>query len=127
VRPADLVARYEQLRHIAVGGHAGGWRHGLGVLVAKGMACWMAACAALPAAAPEHGGPPAAATPQAGASLSALNPSLPAPDQEGGASSPACTPLLPAAVVPQIVAVLAQMTLAHARTTPSSGQEAHPP
>ena len=34
MRPADLVARYEQLRHIAAGGHAGGWRHGLGVLVA---------------------------------------------------------------------------------------------
>jgi hypothetical protein len=96
------------------------------VLAAKGMACWMAACAALPAG-PEHGGPPAAATPQASASLSALNPSLPAPDQEGGASSPACTPLLPAAAVPHIVAVLAQMTLAHARTTPSSRQEAHPP
>lgn len=91
------------------------------------MACWMAACAALPAAAPEHGGPPTAATPQAGPSLSALNPSLPVPDQEGGASSPACTSLLPAAVVPQIVAVLAQITLAHARTTPSSRQEARPP
>jgi len=121
------VARYEQLRRVAAGGHAGGWRHGLGVLVAKGMACWMAACATLPAAAPEHGGPPAAVTPQAGASLPALNPSLPAPGQEGGASTPACPPLLPAAVVPRIVAVLAQMTLAHARTTPSSGQEARPP
>src|SRR5205823_3508617 len=81
---AALAARYEQLRHVAAGGHAGGWRHGLGVLVAKGMACWMATCAALPAAAPEHGGPPTTATPQAGASLPALNPSLPAPDQEGG-------------------------------------------
>ena len=91
------------------------------------MACWMAACAALPAAAPEHGGPPAAATPQAGPSLSALNPSLPAPDQEGGASSPACTSLLPAAVVPQIVAVLAQITLAHARTTPSARTGGPPP
>jgi hypothetical protein len=121
------VARYEQLRHVAAGGHAGGWRHGLGALVARGMACWMAACAALPAAAPEHGSPPAAVTPQAGASLSALNPSLPAPDQEGGASSPACTSLLPAAVVPQIVAVLAQMTLAHARTAPPAEQEARPP
>jgi hypothetical protein len=90
------------------------------------MACWMAACAALPAAAPEHGGPSAAETPQAGPSLSALNPSLPTPDQEGGASSPACTSLLPAAVVPQIVAVLAQMTLAHARTTPPAEQEAAP-
>ncbi len=127
MRPADLVARYEQLRRVAAGGHAGGWRHGLGVLVAKGMACWMAACAALPAAAPEHGSPPAAVTPQAGASLSALNPSLPAPAQEGGASSPACTSLLPAAVVPQIVAVLAQMTLAHARTAPPAEQEARPP
>jgi hypothetical protein len=121
------VARYEQLRHVAAGGHAGGWRHGLGVLVAKGMACWMAACAALPVAAPEHGGPPATATPQAGASLPALNPSLPAPDQEGGASSPACPPLLPAAVVPRIVAVLAQMTLAHARTAPLRRTGGPPP
>jgi hypothetical protein len=87
----------------------------------------MAACTALPAAAPEHGGPPATATPQAGASLPALNPSLPVPDQEGGASSPACTPLLPAAAVPQIVAVLAQMTLAHARPAPPAEQEARPP
>jgi len=97
VRPADLVARYEQLRHIAAGGHAGGWRHGLGVLVAKGMACWMAACAALPAAAPEHGGPLAAATPQAGASLPALNPSCPhRPRKEVPARRPArhcCPPL----------------------------------
>jgi len=91
------------------------------------MACWMAACAALPAAAPEHGGLPATAIPQAGASLPALNPSLPAPDQEGGASSPACTPLLPAAAVPRIVAVLAQMTLAHARPAPPAEQEARPP
>jgi hypothetical protein len=52
---------------------------------------------------------------------------LPAPDQEGGASSPACTSLLPAAVVPQIVAVLAQMTLAHARTAPPAEQEARAP
>ena len=84
------------------------------------MACWMAACTALPAAAPEHGGPPAAVTPQAGASL-------PAPGQEGGTSSPACPPLLPAAVVPRIAAVLAQMTLAHARTAPPAEQEARPP
>ena len=61
------------------------------------------------------------------ASLSALNPSLPAPDQDGGASSPACTSLLPAAVVPRIVAVLAQMTLAHARTAPPAEQEARAP
>ena len=70
---------------------------------------------------------PQRATPQADASLSALNPSLPAPDQEGGdASSPACTSLLPAAVDRQIVAVLAQMTLAHARTAAATAADRRP-
>jgi hypothetical protein len=32
---AALTAQYEQLRQIALAGHAEGWRHGLGVLAAR--------------------------------------------------------------------------------------------
>jgi hypothetical protein len=60
----------------------------------------------------------AAAASQAGASLSTSTPSPPAPSSKGGdASSPACTSLLPVLsphATGEIVAVLAQMTLAHA-------------
>jgi hypothetical protein len=119
-----FTQRYEQLRVAAACG-MGGWRHGLGVLVAKGMVAWMAAWTSLPAASADSGGI-AGTPPQAGVSLSALDPLLPAPDQEGGASTPACTLFPPTAAVRQIVAVLAQMTLAHARI-PSPRQEAVPP
>lgn len=39
-----LCAEYEQLRQVALAGHREGWRHGLGVLAAKGVAGWMRAC-----------------------------------------------------------------------------------
>jgi hypothetical protein len=99
------------------------------------MAAWMAAWASLPAAQAGPGAEPgrnAAATPQAGASLSTSTPSPPAPSTGGGgdASSPACTSLLPALsphATSEIVAVLAQMTLAHARPAPLPAQEAVPP
>jgi len=39
-----LAARYEQLRQVALAGHAEGWRHGLGVLATRGMTGWMSAC-----------------------------------------------------------------------------------
>ena len=38
-----LVARYEQLRTVAVGRDAGGAGHGLALFAARGMAAWMAA------------------------------------------------------------------------------------
>jgi hypothetical protein len=38
------VQRYEQLRQVALGGHADGWRHGLGVLTSRGLAAWLRAC-----------------------------------------------------------------------------------
>ena len=41
---AALTARYEQLRQVALSGHAEGWRHGLGVLANRGMTGWMSAC-----------------------------------------------------------------------------------
>ena len=46
-RPGD-VARYEQLRQQVLGGDAGGWRLGLGVLQDRGMAGWLAAWDACP-------------------------------------------------------------------------------
>jgi hypothetical protein len=105
------------------------------VLVTRGMAAWMAAWASLPAAQAGPGAEPgrnAAAAPQAGASLSTSTPSQPAPNSEGGdaSSSPACTSLPPALsphTTSEIVAVLAQMTLAHARPAPFPAQEVIPP
>jgi hypothetical protein len=98
------------------------------------MAAWMAAWASLPAAQARPEAEPgriAAAASQAGASLSTSTPSPPAPSTQGGdASSPACTSLLPALsahATSEIVAVLAQMTLAHARLAPLPVQEAVPP
>jgi hypothetical protein len=108
-----LADRYEQLRQAAAAG-AGGWRHGLGVLAAKGMAGWMAAWASLPA--PAEPGDTPAATPRADSSLSTTTPSLPAPAEKGG-MEPARESLPPAATA-TVVAVLAQMTLAHTRPTP---------
>jgi hypothetical protein len=49
-----LTAQYEQLRQIALAGHAEGWRHGLGVLAARGVTGWMNACRAVAGG----GGPP---------------------------------------------------------------------
>jgi len=51
---ATLTAQYEQLRQVALGGHAEGWRHGLGVLATRGMSGWMNACrTAAPQLAPD--------------------------------------------------------------------------
>ena len=121
-----LARRYEELRSAAAAG-SGGWRHGLGVLLGQGMAAWMAAWASLPAARAGPGAEPgrsAAAAPH-GASLSASTQSQPAPSSKGGdASSPACTSLPPALssrATSEIIAVLAQMTLAHARPVTRPG------
>jgi hypothetical protein len=102
------------------------------VLAAKGMAAWMAAWAAVEAAPPGPGAT-AGTAPQAGASLSATTPAPSAPGTRGGdaGSTPACLPFLPAGT-DQIVAVLAQMTLAHARTdgqryAPAPDQKADDP
>jgi len=115
--------RYERLREIVIAGQGGGWRHGLGVLSARGMVAWMAAWAALPAE-PEVCAR-AGTTSQADSSLSTSTPSLPTPRTEGGLE-PACVSFLPAAT-PQIVAVLAQLTLAHARRTADLVQEGPAP
>jgi len=118
-----MPARYERLRGLVVAGQAGGWRHGLGVLSARGMAAWMAAWAALPAEPEVHAA--AATTSQADSSLSTSTPSLPTAAQEGG-PEPACV-WFPAAATTQVVAVLAQLTLAHTHRTTVPAQEDRPP
>jgi hypothetical protein len=77
------------------------------VLAARGMASWLAQEPADP------GDLAAAAMPQAGPSLSAPDPVLPGTSTNGGdARPPACTSL---PLTAEIVAVLAQMALHHAR------------
>lgn len=111
----EMAARYELLRELVRAGQAGGWRHGLGVLAARGMAAWIAAWTALPAE-PQTG---ADASTAAGTTSQADSVPVhfdPVPDhhQEKGGLEPACVGFPPAATT-AIVAVLAQLTLAHAR------------
>ena len=54
-----LIGQYEQLRQMALAGHGDGWRHGLGVLAARGVTGWMAVCQRVPPAPPT---PPASST-----------------------------------------------------------------
>lgn len=76
--------RYEQLRQVALGGHADGWRHGLGVLTSRGLAAWLRAwTAASPPPAPTGRPDPSPVTPTAA-------------DRVG-----------------EVIAVLTQMALAH--------------
>jgi hypothetical protein len=81
---ARLTGQYEQLRQVALAGHAEGWRHGLGVLATRGMTGWMNACQTV---APPRPPPPA---PPARASVDTLGP-------DAG----------------ELVAVMAAMALAH--------------
>ena len=81
---SPLCAEYEQLRQVALTGHGDGWRHGLGVLTAKGVAGWMRACQTI---AP----PPAPSATSARSTVSALVP---------GAR--------------ELVSIMAAMALAHA-------------
>jgi hypothetical protein len=75
------------------------------------MASWLAQRPAV--ADPGAGDHQAAAMPQAGPSLPALDPVPPDTSANGGdARSPACTPL---PLTAEIVAVLAQMAVHHAR------------
>jgi hypothetical protein len=71
---------YERLREIVIARRSGGWRHGLGVLSARGMVAWMAAWAALPAE-PEVCAR-AGTTSQADSSLSTSTPAQPPPPNE---------------------------------------------
>ena len=80
---ATLTAQYEQLRRVALAGHAEGWRHGLGVLTTRGMTGWMNACRTLAS-------PPA--------------PPVPSTRGAGGDLTDAAS---------ELVAVMAAMALAH--------------
>jgi hypothetical protein len=102
---------YERLRDAASCG-SGGWRLGLGVLLTQGVVAWMAAWTALPASTADLGG--IAAGSSRAESLSTTTPSPATTSTEGGEKSPARSSFLPAATA-DIVAVLAAMTLAHAR------------
>jgi hypothetical protein len=75
---------YERLRAAVLSGSASGWRLGHGVLSARGMVGWMS-------------------------TFSELAPPAPADTR---AAVPATVTPLPAATADQVVAVLAQMTLA---------------
>ena len=52
------VERYEALRAQALGGEAGGWRHGLALLEGRGTAAWLRACRSVPAAGDRPAEPP---------------------------------------------------------------------
>lgn len=93
---AVVVEGYEALRAAVVGGMAEGWRHGYGILVAGGMAAWMAAWAS--------GGLPAAGTPAPSADPSTPIPSTPTTEP---------SPLSSLRNAGEIVSVVAQMALAH--------------
>lgn len=92
-----LVEGYERLRAQAMAGQAGSWRLGHGLLLGKGLAAWLAVCAATlnstAAATPPSRGAAATTVPET--SVAAL----------GGA---------PAAA---LVSVLAQMALVHSATS----------
>lgn len=92
--PAALVEGYEAMRDAVVGGRADGWRHGYGVLAARGMVAWMGAWASL------------APTSAAG---------TPAPDPSTPSLCPRSTdpPVLASLHAGDIVSVVAQMALAH--------------
>jgi hypothetical protein len=85
-RNRALAEQYEQLRRGVLGGHADGWRLGLGVMSGQGLAAWMrtAGAAGAPTAPPR--------TPT---------------------STPAFRQPPPGSLTDQVVAVLAQMALAH--------------
>lgn len=93
---AALRAGYERLRAAVLSGEAGGWRLGHGVLSARGIVAWIGAFGELAPAA------------SAGAGAAGL---APPSSPSGSCSAPTGRPVsLPGA--DQVVAVLAQMTLA---------------
>jgi hypothetical protein len=92
--PSQLALAYEELREAVLAEQPGGWRLGHGVLTGRGVAAWMAARAA--------GARPSVAT-------SARPSSIPLPTSIHQPS--VALSLRP---TPEVVAVLAQMALAHA-------------
>ncbi len=99
--PVALVAGYEAMRAAVLSGHPEGWRHGHGVLASRGVAAWMATWAAVAPA-------PAAGTPAPEPS----DPPIPSPSRPTD-HNPAAPTLSSLRNAGEIVAVLAQMALAH--------------
>ncbi len=97
--PAGLVAAYEAMRAAALSGRPQGWRHGQGVLAGRGLAAWTATWAALVTV-------PAAGTP---AAPQPSDQSTPVPSRPTDHTPP----LSSLRNAGEIVAVLAQMALAH--------------
>lgn len=101
---AGLAAGYEQLRERVLAGQPDAWRLGYGVLAGSGMVAWIGA-RATPAPAPAAGttahDPPTAPT----------TPSLSTTTSTPSTHPPAALSSLPCAG--KLVAVLAQMALAH--------------
>jgi hypothetical protein len=100
-----LAESYEQLRERVLAGRPDGWRLGHGVLARKGMVAWIGTWTNFASA-------PAAGT-------SALDPSTAptTPSLSTTTSTPSTHPSAALSSLPyagQLVAVLAQMTLAHA-------------
>jgi hypothetical protein len=116
-RADPAIGRYEALRAVVLAGSGGGWRHGLPVLAASGLAAWLAQGPALdePGAGAGSTGS-RAAMPRAGQSPSAPGLVPPGPARKGGDAAPAASTSLP--VTADVVAVLAQMALSHARPSP---------
>jgi hypothetical protein len=116
---AGHVVRYEFARQAAISGNGQGWRHGLGVLAAKGVAVWMATWTAW--VGPGVPGP-------AGTTSTQAEPPAAAPySWKGGedVTGSACTPF-PSPAAAAVVAVLTQMTLAHARNPIPTAKGASP-
>lgn len=99
--PAAVVAGYECLRERVLTGRPDGWRFGHAVLAGRGIAAWMAAWAALSPSAPQATTGPDPSAPSTQFLSTSISP-----------SPPAALSSLPRAAA--IVAVLAQMALAHA-------------
>jgi hypothetical protein len=111
------IGRYEALRAVALAGAGGGWRYQLPILAASGLAAWLAQGPALPGpGADASDAEPRAAMPRAGQSPSAPDPVPPRPARKGGDAAIPARTSLPATA--DIVAVLAQMALSHARPNP---------
>jgi hypothetical protein len=97
--PGALRAGYEALREAVVCGRPEGWRLGHGVLVSKGMASWMGTWPALVSAKVAGRAAPEPSDPSA--------PPVPS-------TSPFPTALSSLRNAGEVVAVIAQMALAHA-------------
>lgn len=98
--PGALVEGYEAMRDAVLGGRPEGWRHAYGVLAGRGMAAWMATWASLASA-------PAAGTP-------ASTSPVPSTPSSSLTTDPSTNPTLSSLRnAGEIVAVVAQMALAH--------------